>query len=406
MAITINSTPQTYNPAYNDIVFVVTSTNIAQPNFKYIADIYVGSQTIRLTISKDALYNTGIFNLGRVIESYVSSDISKSVYGFAQNTSSYTSWYVSFGEQYGNTPAIYSGLTTSSTYYSWNSCFDFLPFQSYTQTPYVLQSAAVKQLLTNKPATVNIRDSEDAWLYMATASSGVVYDARVRTYDSSGSLIQTVKINNPYQAVSSANDRFVRFGCGTNNLNNIASSGITTGAQPIITASVYSYDVTFEMFNGTLVSTPQTYTIDQRCTQYTPYRFHFLNKLGGFDSFTFILASTKTSKNNKTYYSKNVNRSLSSTTYGYNTSDRSKTQLNNIVKDNIKVQSDWISESTMTWLEELINSPEVYLDDSTYGLVSVNIMNSSFEFKQSVKDKLFNLEIEFEYSYDRYTQRR
>ena len=60
----------------------------------------------------------------------------------------------------------------------------------------------------------------------------------------------------------------------------------------------------------------------------------------------------------------------------------------------------------MTWLEELINSPEVYLDDSTYGLVSVNIMNSSFEFKQSVKDKLFNLEIEFEYSYDRYTQRR
>jgi hypothetical protein len=405
MAITINSTPQTYNPAYNDIVFVVTSDNVAQSNFRFVADVYVGGQTIRLTCFPDAVYSTGVFNLGRVIESYVSQNISKSTYGFAQNTNSYAKWYVKFGEIYGTTPTVYTNLTTSSDYYSWNSIFDFVPFQSYTQTPYVLQQAAVKQLLTNKPTTVDIRSSEDAWLYAATATSGTIYYSRVRTFDSAGATIQTVLVANTYQAVSSDNDRFIRFGCGTSNLNNIASSGVISGSQPIITASVSSYDVTFQTFSGTLVSTPQVYRVNDKCTQSNTYRFHFLNKLGGFDSFTFIRGSKKTSTINRSKYNKVVSLSTSSTTYGYSLTDREVNYTDTRIKDNIKVFSDWITEDEMEWLEELITSPVVYLDDATNGLIAVNILNSTHEFKQEIQDKLFNLEIEFEYNYERTRQR-
>lgn len=406
MGVTITAAPQSVTPAYNDIIFIAGSTNTAQPNFKFIADLYIGGQVIRLPASKDVTYNTGVFNFGRIVESYLSSDISKTTYGFQQNLNSYIPFYVKFGEQYGTVPVVYPDLITSSTYQAWNSIFDFLPFQAYTSTPYALQSAAVKQLLTNKPTTVDIRDSEDAWLYGIISSSGVVYDARVRTYDSAGAIIQTVKVNNPYQAQSSTNDRYFRFGCGTSNLNLIASSGITSGAQPIITASVYSYDVTFEMYAGTLVSTPQVYTVNNECTKNDTYRFHFLNKLGGFDSFTFIRGSKKNVSIKRTSYSRNPNRSSSSTVYGYSKSDRGSTQMDTMLKDNIKVLSDWINEDTSVWLEELITSPEVYLDDATYGLVAVNILNSNYEIKQTAQDKLFNLEIEFEYAFDRFRQRK
>jgi hypothetical protein len=406
MGVTIIAAPQDITPAYNDIIFIAGSTNTAQLNHKFVADLYIGGVVIRLTATKDVTYNTGVFNIGRVVESYVSSDISKSTYEFQQNLNSYIPFYIKFGEQYGAVPVVYPDGITSSTYQAWNGIFDFLPFQSYTYTPYVLQSGCVKQLLTNKPTTVDIRDSEDAWLYAISASSGVVYDARIRTYDSAGTIIQTVKVNNPYQALSSTNDRYFRFGCGTSNLNSIASSGITSGSQPIITASVYSYDVTFETYSGTLVSTPQVFTVNNQCTKNDTFRFHFLNKLGGFDSFTFIRGSKKNVSIKRTSYSRNPNRSLSGTSYGYSKSDRGGTQLDTILKDNIKVLSDWINEDTSIWLEELITSPEVYLDDLTHGLVAVNILNSNYEIKQTAQDKLFNLEIEFEYAYERFRQRR
>ena len=406
MAITINSSNQIYNPAYNEMVITVVSTNIAQTNFKYIADIYIGSDVIRLTAPKNPTYTTGVFDFGRIVETYVSSNISKSTYGFQQNTNSYVSWYVKFGEEYGTTPTIYPSLTTSNTFYSWNGIIDFIPFQSYTQTPYVLQQAAVKQLQTNAISSGIIRDNEHAWIHAITATSGTIYEARVRTYDSAGALIQTVKVTNPYQAVSSANDRFVRFSAGTSNLNSINSSGIVLGSQPIITASVARYDITFETFAGVLTSNPFTYIVNNECTRNITYRFHFLNALGGFDSFTFIRGSQKTSTIVRTSYKKVIGGSTSSSTYGYSLTDRSDTDFNINIADKIKVQSDWINEATLSWLEELVTSPEVYLDDSTNGLIAVNIENASHEFKQNSQEKLFSLTIDFSFSYTRTRQRK
>lgn len=409
MSVTISQAPQLYSPGYNDLIFVVTSTNKTQSNFKYIADIYVGgvSTGIRLNNIPDPVYGSGVFNIGRIIENYINSDILKTTYGFQQNVNSYARYVVKFGEEYGPSSGttVYPNLNTDQTRYAWNATVDFLPFQSYSSGDYIITSGTVGNFLTDQPSNIAIRDSEDAWLYGATDTSGTIFDARVRTYDSAGSLIQTVIVSNPYQDVASTNYRFVRFGCGTNNLNLISSSGITSGAQPIITASVASYDVCFRKSNGTVITNLQTYTINNACTRNTTYRFHFLNQLGGFDSFTFIRGSNKTVEIKRSNYKRPSGALTSASTYGYSKTDRGTVQYNTVLKDNIKVKSDWISEDISVWLEQLYSSPEIYYDDPSYGLVAVNVQNTKYEKKQAAQEKLFNWEIEFEPAYDRYRQR-
>ena len=58
----------------------------------------------------------------------------------------------------------------------------------------------------------------------------------------------------------------------------------------------------------------------------------------------------------------------------------------------------------MVWLEELITSPDVYVEKSGT-LVPINITTAKHERKKQVNDKLFNLTLEFTYSYNRYRQR-
>lgn len=411
MAITINQTPNLYSPAYNDLIFIVTSPNKTQAGFKYIADVYCGGIVERVKNIPHPTYGAGVFNVGRIIESLVSSDISKTTYGFQRNLNSYTPFYIKFGEEYGSASSgttIYPNQTTSSTYYAFNAELEFLKFQNYSYSDYVTQiggGVVATRILSNKPQSVYIRDSEDAWLHAMSESSGTIFYASINTYNSAGALIQNVKVANPYQEITSANDRFVRFGCGTNNLNSIASSGIISGAQPIITGSVASYDVTFTKQTGTAVTLPHTFVIDNKCTKNVVYRFHFLNQIGGFDSFSFIRGSTKSVDIKRSSYKKVTGAMTSATTYGYAKSDRGSVTYNTSLQDNIKVKSDWVDESTQNWLQELITSPEVYYDDPTHGLVAVQVVMSKFDIKQTAQDKLFNLEIEYEPAYNRYRQR-
>ena len=409
MSITINQSPATRSPAYNDLVYVITSTNKAQANFKYIADIdiYGVGVVARLKNIPDPIYGSGVFNVSRILENYVTSDISTSSYGFQQNLNTYQRVFIQFGEEYGPSSGttIYPNVQSSSSLFAWNSIFDFLPFTTYDQSNYILVSGSTKPFLTNAPLSQGIRDTENSWLHYMTTSSGTVFYAEVKTYDSLGANIQTVRVANPYQAWTSDNDGFARFGCGTKNLNLINSSGIITGAQPIIDSETVRYTVQTIKYNGSATSELRTFNINNACTQNTTYRFHFLNKLGGYDSFTFIRGSKKKVSITRSNYKK-VNGSLqSASSFSYSASDRGTTQFDTLLKDDYRVLSDWIDEPTMIWLEELVTSPQVYLDDPTYGLVAVNIKNSSYDIKQTVQDKLFNLELEFEFSFDRYRQR-
>jgi hypothetical protein len=405
--LTIQQAPEEFTPAYEDIIYVVSGINNAQDNFKFIADVIVNGESTRLAVFPDPTYGTAVFNFKDILQNYVTSDIDTTTYGFQECANSIKEYTVQFGEEYGTDSSgttVYANQITS-TKYAYNGIIDFLPFQSYDYTTKVMASGSSADFLTNAPSSGVIRDNENAWLHGMTESSGAIYHAKVITYDSAGSILQTVKVNNPFQAVSSVNSRHVRFGCGTSNLNNIPASGITDGgAQPIITAAVTKYDITFQTYAGTEVSNTFTYLVDNACTKNDVYRFHFLNKEGGFDSFSFIRASNKNTNIRRSQFKSKTGGLTSANAYGYNTKDRQRTDYYTELGDTVTVRSDWISEATSEWLGELVESPEVFVEDATYGLVAVNITDTFYRPQQENNNKLFNLSITFRYSYDRFRQ--
>lgn len=420
MAITILQSPAATTPVYNPVVSLVSSTNTAQTNFKYVLDVYITGQTfagqsyLRMKAPANPTYGNCVFDVSGILERYLSYNVGNDIYGFQASTSSIIEYQLKFGEEYGQSSAIivYPNLTVDSARYAWNGGVDFLPFTSYTQADYVTGSATRKQLTTHPTNTSitqaqPIRSGESAWTGVLLNTSGDIKIGEVRTYDSSANLLQVYNIINwQYYDINPVGERFLRFPTGYN-LDSISQSDLIGGqTQPIVSgASVKYWSVSFRNSSNNLVTELRYFVKDTKCTQQTEYRLHFLNKLGNFDSFTFTGASHFTTDIKRKKYEKPAGKYITSTSYGFAAKDQGDINFYTELKDTIKLESDWQNEDVFTWLEELVSSPVIFHDDSTYGLVPVNITDTKHTRKKRITEKLFNLEISIQYSFNRFRQR-
>ena len=410
MAITINQTPEIITPVLNEVTWLVTSTNTAQANFKYVLDLYVTGQTgfIRKARSADLTTGKAYFDVSNELKGYLTStsdDLNKTDYGFTRLSNSFVEYKAYMGEQYGASSAVtvYSGLTIDSFRYVTPMGKSFTKFKDFTTNEYLLSSSSI-EFLSNQPSSLKVRSDEYRWLYAwmsTTDTSKRAYFARVITYNSANAIIQTADCLNVYSGISvPANDKFFKFSSGGANLNLIVGGQLLTGAQPIITATVAKYTV--QMFNGsgTAISELQTYVIDDDCSRYSLYTFIFMNELGGFDTYSFIKADKREVSINRGKMKQIVGK-ITGSTYTYAKKDRQDTIFNTTLKDRITVNSDWVTDDISVWLEQLISSPMVYVDDATHGLVAVSILAETYQIKQNNVDKLFNISFQFEYAYSR-----
>ena len=102
-----NAAPLNVNPVYNGLPFVVDSNLTSASNFKYIAEIYFNGQKVtELRHHPDVSNsNKGVFDIGRIVENFMSFDINvlnvqntNTIASFpALNT--VNSYYVNFGEE-------------------------------------------------------------------------------------------------------------------------------------------------------------------------------------------------------------------------------------------------------------------------------------------------------------------
>ena len=75
MAITILLEPQEFQPVYNEVITVLSSTNSGQPNFQYVIDVNVdGVNTSRIKVTPNP-DGYGVVDLHKHLESFVNSDI-------------------------------------------------------------------------------------------------------------------------------------------------------------------------------------------------------------------------------------------------------------------------------------------------------------------------------------------
>jgi hypothetical protein len=165
-------------------------------------------------------------------------------------------------------------------------------------------------------------------------------------------------------------------------------SGIPVGTK--------SYTISPKNSGGVAVGSPYTITIDDRCSKYPSIYLFFVNRLGAVESFRFDMIHTKTHNVERKTYRKNP-YSLNVNTYNYSKQGHTLSNYLNETRERLVLNSNFITEEEAEWLQELVSSPKVWMYDGQ--IKGVTIVTNTYEEKQHVKDKVFNLTLEVEVSY-------
>ena len=381
--ITIISSPNQISSAYNQIIYKISSSDTAKPNFNFVADVYVSGFTgIQARLLYPVQPNTNIlqFDIGNVLKNYVSYDFLDSFGTLVQaNWQSTVNYYVSFGEIYdvSGIPTLNANIVrnpTSDYKSAINTVFDFQQMSTNILDTYdvsagkFLNTTVLQKYVSGKQKLVSFLDKNRVVnIYQVSTNLGIITTG-VLTLPASFNIFNLdVKKILSFLSVPAA-AQYIDIGVGTDD----------------------GMDIT--------ILATQRLTVDSDCSQYDTMRLHWLNQLGGFDTFNFNKATT----NNI-----DVQRSQFKTIQALNNahSDRLKTNYNTEMVDKINLQSDWITDDESLLIQTLIESPIVFLENADGSFVAVNITNPSYEVKKYLNGrKIFNVSIDMEYTYNRYRQ--
>lgn len=398
MAITINATPKDFAPVYNKMEYLIESTNVAEPNFAYLVDIYINgsaTKTVRLRIPARPSDNKGKVDIHRVLESALTSDVGNPTAdaGTYNASNSSLSYIVEFGEEYGSTVVQYPNEETDISRKAFNASLEKRPFINWDVTDYELDGVT-KKFLTNMPDNHKVSLNSHGWLYFIESNPLAIIS--VITFDSSGATINAFKID---ASTTSADIQFTPSSPAS--LNNIDNTNILLGAQPIITSDVAYYEIYAGDPNE--VSETRTFVLEESC-KYNTNTLIFQNNLGAFDSFTFYLGDMSMTDIERKDMKVNVDTVVGNDIV-YSMNEREKVTYYTKKSETIKLMSDWISEAESNWLLELMSSPEIYLQEGNELTAVAKIKATNYTKKKEVRDKLFKIDVELELGYDDYRQR-
>jgi hypothetical protein len=389
MATTVLSgSPQVATPVYNKMLFKVSGSLIAQPNYRYVCDVKnpAGTTLARLKCDKLPSTNFGFFDVAKVVETLIApTKPSLTQTGFVDHAGYYSGYRLDFMEEYGNTPVVYTGtVTTVSSNVSFAGNLEQLEFQDWTISPYfrIEQSFPSTRALTSQRA-FTVYHGGSAWLainatkYQAVAPNdtwlvsgrvtykGVDYDIAV-----SPSLSGTTDFN------------IQRFACGPAQLSGTIAA--LSGAVEGDSYTVRFYSSTTAQSAGNVV----TFTFGP-CERFDSIPVHFQNKYGGIDSYTFTLKNRKRA---------NISRQ----TFGYNSDIYATTTYDKVWAGEFDyvyaLNSDWLTDAESAWLIEMVRSGQVWLELDGQ-LVEAIVNANTYQFTTRRNDRLTQLQVEVAVAY-------
>lgn len=231
----------------------------------------------------------------------------------------------------------------------------------------IVITGALNQFLTNSPRTLEIATGESYSLSLfssATNPNAIGVSFR----DSTGAQIGAAQIVDFSSTLSGRYDVAV-------GLANLAAAGIT---PPSGTAY---YEVTVGIKTGFIyvpVTETITFNIVKRCD---PIRVHFLNRWGGFDSYTFRFE--REAATNSTQYQKYLQN-------GFTPKDRGRQTQYKEMNISYTLYSGILSEAGGLWLEEFLGSPVAFIQDGNQ-LIPITVNDAT---KVTQSQDLFELKIE------------
>lgn len=379
MAISILQSPQVFSPVYNELYYVVSSTNTAQANFKYVFDIYVnGVKVTRELRNPQPTYSTGVIDVKRIVSPSVLRDFATTdTDGVAKNTNSFVSLQVKVGEQYGPSTGIvtYENLATSNTTYAFAGAIKKLDFDLWDYTDYYIGVEHQGKFLTNRSRTRHsIIENQNDWLSLYTNASGNFTTVYMETFDYAGNSLQTIQWLNPFTSLANTDDRLLKIPSGYN-INSVTT--LFDGAQPALSAGVSYYTIKILDAGDFTASETITTYLDKECTYGTSYDIHFQNTLGFEETFRFTKWTDKTQDAEKREYLKNTGTD-SATAFTLSQTDETYVQYFTKIDNVWVLRSDWVHDEMVAWFGELIFSPQVRINIDGV-LIPVKIENTNYK---------------------------
>ena len=240
-------------------------------------------------------------------------------------------------------------------------------------------------------------------------NSPTIDNAEVEMFNSSGATLGTFDVAVTSSATTTlAMNKIVFIGCFPANFTGAGYSAWNTNK-----ANVSYYTVKTE--NATIGVIGQTYRFDIICESgrgYEGIRLTWLNKHGTWDYYTFNKKSVRSLSTNRKTYTQ-LSGTWNEATYKLHGSSGGRKNYKVDTKEKIKMNTDYISQDESVWLEQLINSPEVYIlngyQSDTGGTLRryvqpVTLTTSKHTRKTIANDKLIQYTFEVERTKNQRTQ--
>lgn len=383
MALTIERTPVAYSSAHDDLVFIAYEDvkaidPVTYVSYKYLADIYING--VLVTSEKafpHPVTKRGIFNIGSIVRNYVSANlnfttgqINAQEFG---NQEFHAKVIVKFGEEYGG--VLYTNIVVDSERKFYNH------YNGRMKGRYTILNDYADKFATSCPLTKKLlRTSRFHFIPYFNTATGVV-PVIVTTYNSSGVLILTWDIS----ITMTKGFAIQQFNVAPVTLNEINID--------IITSDVSYYTVQVQDVDDNL---SQLYTFIIYCEPtYTTSTLHFLNQFGGYESFDFPKLSRSSIDITRKVYG-TIKQNESGDTYvGVVCNDVAVTYGVNFTEKGI-LNTDNLTQDEYKFLSQLILSPKIFIEEDGF-LVPVKIDASTYDFRKTVNDRVFNLTVQVLY---------
>jgi hypothetical protein len=117
----------------------------------------------------------------------------------------------------------------------------------------------------------------------------------------------------------------------------------------------------------------------QECSKYDPVTLHFLNTLGGFDSYTFRKRTVRSLNAERKTFEQDAFR-YTAGSYNYANSRGGVSNYNTTLTEQWVLNTDFLTDTEAEFIEQLVFSPVAYMG-SFSALEKVTLITAEFERK-------------------------
>ena len=388
MPVNFSQIPSYYTPSDNPIIYVFRYDNYAG-EYNHVFKISVTLDSVLIGVFdyfpllNDSNYYVGYIDVSNIVKSYINKATTNQT-NIVDDAANYGRLSVTANCWYSTNPndAATDQLeeATASGIYVFKACLSNKEYINWSYADYSIGGSS-RKFLTDNTNIVELREGDETYLQIITDTTSSNIETKL--YDSTGSLIATNST-----AMSSYKISQLKY------------------STTILEAMFSSFQVLLSSYFTVRIKSPGGLSYSElkrininRDNCYNGKNVVWLNKFGAYDTFTFTYNNILKSDIQSKSYGKKFG-SFDGTTYSLDTKDTGSLTYLKTITDKIQIVSDWLTQAEQNFLVQVYESPLVYINEGTL-YENIEIENSSYQFKQSEHEELFNEIIDAKFTHTR-----